>query len=493
MGKLEPTDFYLYRWRYYIGYGLIIALLAVFLVFVGQNVPGALSPQEMQSVVNSSSIGIREQSTLAIPNAPYYVLQKFSLDAFGVTPLGVKFPSLVLAFVTILGAVFLLKRWFKPNVAILATLLIATTMEFLYFAQSGTPDIMYMLWAVWLLLAATQVTNKEGQYPKLWKAAFFILAGLSLYTPLSIYLLAAIISAALLHPHVRFVLKQLSVGMLFVYGILMLILILPLCYMLYLRPELMLELLGKPEVWPPDIMHNISVLFHRYFNFISPASGALITPVLDPVRLILVGLGAWLLARHHYNARSYTIAAWLILLTPILIINPAYSNITFVPFLILIASGIHFLLRSWYGIFPQNPYARVVGLIPIIVLVAGLVISSVDRYIYGYHYTPAVVSAFNRDSELLNKKLAVTKDPVAIVVANDELKFYQVVAKHAIEKNKTSIVVSTNSQQYLDKTETAIVSRKAKSAYSGQVPLEIITTSRASDGDRFYIYKNTTK
>jgi hypothetical protein len=82
---------------------------------------------------------------------------------------------------------------------------------------------------------------------------------------------------------------------------------------------------------------------------------------------------------------------------------------------------------------------------------------------------------------------------VAIVVANDELKFYQVVAKHAIKKHNTSIVVSSNPQQYLDKTAIAIVSKKAKGEYSGKVPLEIITTSRASDGDRFYIYKNTTQ
>lgn len=493
MGKIQLTDFYLYRWRHFIGYGLILGLLVIFLLFVGQTVPGALSQEEMASVVNSSSIGIREEATLAIPNAPYYVLQKFSLDLFGVTPLGVKLPSLILAFIATVGAVLLLRRWFRSNVAILATLLMITTVEFLFIAQNGTPNIMFIVWSVWLLLTATQVTNKEGDHPKLWKALFFITAGLSLYTPLSLYLLIAIVSAAMLHPHVRFVLRQMSKTSLLLYSCLMIILLTPLGYFVSLRPELVLELLGKPAAWPPDFLHNAWLLVHRYFDTISPSTTALITPVFDPGRFILLALGAWQLARTHYNARSYTIATWLILLIPMLIINPEYSSITFVPFLILMASGVYFLLRSWYGMFPLNPYARVVGLIPLIVLVAGLVLSSIDRYIYSYQYGPTAISHFSRDSQLLNKRLAETKEPISIVVSQQELPFYQILANHAAKQNKSSIVVSSNPQQYFNTTGSVIVSKQAQVAYQNEAPLTIVTTSLAKDSDRFYIYKNTNK
>lgn len=490
MAKLEPSDFYFYRWRYYIGYGLVITLLMIFLLFVGQNVPGGLSQREMDSVVTSSSIGIREESTLSIVNMPYHVLQKFSLDLFGVTTIGVKLPSLILGFVTAIGAVMLLRRWFRPSVALLATLLLITTVEFLYIAQSGTPTIMYVMWSVWLLFTASQVTNKEAKSPKLWKALFFITAGLSLYSPLSFYLLLAIGSAALLHPHVRFVLRQMSFTSFALYGCLMLVLLAPLGYLISLRPELILELLGKPETWPPDLLANGWTLFHRYFDFINQSTTALLTPVFDPGRLILIGLGTWQLIRTHYNARSYTIAAWLLLVTPLLLINPAYSSITFVPILIVMASGVHFLLRSWYGLFPLNPYARVVGLIPLIVLVGGLVLSSIDRYMFAYHYSPPVVSQFSKDYSLLNAQLQKTKEPVSLVVAPDELKFYTLLAKHSSVRNKTSIVVSSSPDQHFNATATVIVSNKAKSAYSGQ-PLTIITTNTTNDADRFYIYKNT--
>jgi Dolichyl-phosphate-mannose-protein mannosyltransferase len=493
MGKLEPSDFYFYRWRYYIGYGLIIALLAVFLIFVGQNVPGALSNQEMQSVVHAANLNLGHLDTFTVLNAPYYSLQKLSLYFLGISPLGVKLPSLILAFATAVGAALLLRRWFTPNVAILATLLLTTTMEFLYLAQSGTPDIMYMLWSVWLLLAATQVTNKEATRPNLWRVIFFILAGLSLYTPLSLYLLIAIISAALLHPHVRFVVKQIPLHMYTILLLIMGVCAVPLGYLISQRPMLLLELLGKPAAWPPDIIHNAWQLIHQYFDFLNAATDPLATPVFGPGLFIIMVLGAWQLAKTSYNARSYTLAAWLILLLPVVLINPAYSSITFVPTLLLIASGIFLLLRSWYGLFPRNPYARVVGLLPLVVLVSGLVLSGIDRYVYGYQYDPIIARHFSRDSQLLTKQLALTKDPVSVVATPDEVDFYRVVTARAAKDNHTSVVVSTDPRQYFDQTATVIVSHGARANYSGQAPLDIITTSAANDSDRFYIYKNTSK
>jgi hypothetical protein len=349
------------------------------------------------------------------------------------------------------------------------------------------------LWSVWLLLAATMITNKEAQYPLFWKLLFFVLAGLSLYTPLSLYLLLAIISAALLHPHVRFVLKRMNKRSFTLFGVLMVIMVAPLGYLLSMKPSLALDLLGKPTAWPPDVVHNALALAHQYFDFVSPSVGPLMTPVFGLGSIILIALGGWQLARTHYNARSYTIAVWLILLIPVLLINPIYTSITFVPFLLLMASGIEYFLRSWYGIFPRNPYARVAGLIPLVVLVGGLVVSGVDRYVYGYHYDPDIVKFFNKDNKILNRRLANTKEPVAIVVSPKELDFYRVLGAHAAKHNHTSIVVASNPQQYLDQTTTVIVSKAAQPQYAGKIPLDIITTSISGDADRFYIYKNTNK
>ncbi len=491
MGKLQPTDFYIYRWRYYIGYGLVVALLAFFLVFVGRNVPGALSQAEMDAVVHGSQLSIHNPESLASVSSHYYSMQRLSIHFFGVTPIGIKLVSLVLAFFTAIGAVLLLRRWFHSNIAILATLLLITTGQFLFVAQSGTPGITYMLWSVWLLLSATMVTNKDAKYPRLWRVAFFLLAGLSLYAPLSLYLLTAIISAALLHPHVRFVIKQMRRRSLAFFLCLTVIPIIPLGYLIWLRPAFALELLGKPAKWPPDILHNASTLIHQYFDFITPSSTALMTPIFGLGSLALVGIGAWQLARFHYNARSYTIATWILLLLPVLLINPTYTSITFVPFLLLVASGLEYLLKSWYGLFPHNPYARVAGLIPLMVLIGGLALSGVDRYVYGYNYNPDIVQKFSRDSQLLNTRLDRTKQPISLVVSQKQFAFYRIVAAHASAKNHTSIVVSDDPLRYKNETATVIVSKDAQPAYAAQIPTDIISTELNSNADRFFIYKNT--
>lgn len=493
MAKLRLSDFYFYRWRYYIGYSLSALLLIVFLLFIGFNVPGGLSDREMQSVVTSTSLGVGQPETLAIPNAPYYIVQKISLEIFGVTNVSIKLPSLIFSFIASIGAVLLLRRWFRPSVALLATLLMITAVDFLFLAQNGTPEIMYIMWSVWLLYAATQVTNKDAKYPKFWKFLFFAIAGLSLYSPLSLYLLVAIVGAALIHPHVRFIIRQISPASFLTYGILFLTLMAPLAYLTSLRPELVLELLGKPASWPPDIMANIATLFHRYIDFINPSSGELLTPAFEPGRLILLGIGVWQLARTHHNARSYTIAAWLLLLSPILIISPEYSSITFVPFLIVMASGIYFIIRSWYDLFPRNPYARATGLLPLVVLVGVLVLSSVDRYIYGYRYDPDTSSHFSQDTKELNRYLDKIKEPIALVVAPEKLNYYTIVAENAAEKNKTSIVVTDNPKKYQDQTATVIVSKNAMEAFEKKIPLTILNTSASHNADRFYIYKNTSK
>lgn len=491
MGKLQLTDFYLYRWRFFIGYGLVIILLALFLLFVGQNVPGAITGTEMNSVTRSASLDIQNPQTLTATSLPYYLLQKASLNLFGVTIIGIKLPSLILSFITAIGAVLLLRRWFRPNVALLATILLVTTGQFLFVSQSGAPGIMYMLWSVWLLLAATMVTNKESSYPIFWRVVFFVLVGLSLYTPLSLYLIIAIVSAALLHPHVRFVLRKMNMSSLLLLALVSLVIIAPLGYLISHRPGLALELLGKPNDWPPNILDNGWQLLRQYVDFFTPQARTLMVPIFGFGTLALIALGAWQLIKTHYNARSYTVAAWILLLVPVLLINPTYTSITFVPFLLLMASGLDFLLRSWYGIFPRNPYARAVGLIPLIVLVGGLVFSAVDRYVYGYHYSPEIVSNFSRDLTLLNQQLKDTKEPVSLVVTPDEFSFYNVVALSASKDNRTSIVTGQDPKQHLGETATVIVSKKAQPAYQGQLPLDIITTNAAQNADRFYIYKNT--
>ena len=83
MATRDFSKYFLYRWRYVIGYTLVGLLLASLLVFAGLFLPGGLSSQEMASVVRSESLSLQDPSTLAIANMPYYALQAGVVAADG--------------------------------------------------------------------------------------------------------------------------------------------------------------------------------------------------------------------------------------------------------------------------------------------------------------------------------------------------------------------------------------------------------------------------
>lgn len=483
MVKFLRTDTWLYRKRYMIGYLLIVTVFVALLFLAGYLVPGGITTEEKQAVVQSAGLDLQNIDSLTVPSLPYYALQRGIFEVFGVSLFSIKLPSLILAFFAGLGAVFLLRRWFKPNVALLATVVMITTGQFLYVAQLGTPSIMYILWSVWLLLTATLITTSP-HYTRFWKILFFIIVPLSLYTPLSIYLVLAILSAGLIHPHVRYVLRRMKKRHLAMYITLSFVIAAPLLYLVWRDPSLGRELLGLPSVWP-DIAANANTLVQQYLNFVTPHSGALMTPVLGLGSIMLIALGIWRLAKIRYTARSYTLVAWVILTLPILLINPAYTTIAFVPLLILMATGLEFLLRSWYRMFPRNPYARFAGLVPLIILVGGLVISGINRYFYGYSHDPVTASNFSSDLRLLEQEVRSGK-PTTLIVTRGEQPFYIAVASLSKPSDGELVVITGLPQSF----ERQVVATHDAHGMVGYAIEKIVTNATSDNANRFYIYKN---
>ena len=111
MAKLLVTDFFIYRWRYVIGYSVVLLALAALLVIAGLYIPGSLSEAERESVVQASQINPLSLDSLGTVNAPYLLLQQLSLWLFGVSTFTIKLPSLILGFASAIGMFFLLRRW----------------------------------------------------------------------------------------------------------------------------------------------------------------------------------------------------------------------------------------------------------------------------------------------------------------------------------------------------------------------------------------------
>lgn len=464
------TSYSLYRFRYWIGYSLIGLTLIGALLYAGLFVPGGISQGEMSSVITSSDIKPVELSSYAVLNLPYHMLQKISMYLFGVTPISIKLPSLVLAFFAAIGLLLLLRMWFKRNIAVLGSIIAVTTGQFLFVAQSGTPEILYIFWSVLLLLLGILV-SKQTKLRTLWKMLFFITVALSLYTPLGIYALIVIALASVLHPHLRYVLKQLSKVRLLIAVSIAAIIIAPLAYGIFTRPELALDILGIPNTWP-DWGANAQLLFQQYFGFMTPSTTALMTPVFGLGSMLIIALGIYRTIKSRESTQGYTIIIWLLCLIPIILINPSYTSITFLPLVLLLCMGLESLLGYWYGLFPLNPYARIAGLLPLIILVGSLVLSGIDRYVGGYAHDPSTASNFSNDLSL------IPKDTKHLVVSSSQLPFYSVVAKY----NKNILVDQT------PLGETFTTTGEAARSYPDYEIARIVTSPHLEDSNSFYVY-----
>jgi len=468
---IKISELFYYRWRYFIGYGLVSIGLVIVLFFVGMYSPGGITNQEMQSVIHSSSIDISNFSPHDIVNLPYYYLQSLFLLIFGVSTISIKLASIVLALITAIGVIILLRRWFSPGIGVLASLIAITTSQFLFIAQDGTPGILYILWPVWTLLLASFIARKS-RHQTLYKILLFATIAFSLYTPLSIYVILALIIATTLHPHLRFLIGQLSRIKILIGLTTAVILLLPLIWAIIKSPALVLELLGIPQSMP-DILANLSLLSTQYFSFSNPGQSVLPTPFFGLGSILIIAFGLANILRNRSNAKSYVILSWIGLLIPIVILNPGDISITYLPLVLLLASGLRAILSYWYGLFPLNPYARIAGLIPIMVLIFVLVSSGVDRNIYGYRYDPIVAPSFSKDLSLL------PTGTNNLVVTQNELAFYQAVSKY-----NQDISISTSPVG-----DSFTATRDAKNDYNGYKISRIITNSNSINADRFYVYQ----
>lgn len=468
MGKKEIAEFWIYRYRYWIGYTILAIALVVVLAIAGLYLPGGISEAEQRSIVISGQLDMDDPTSLTIVNMPYHLLQWATMSLLGITSISIKLPSLVIGFFAAILIMLLLRLWFKTNIAILSSAVALTTGQFLFLAQSGTASILYIFWPVALLLLATLIT-RGAKYGTLWKILFGITAALSLYTPLSIYVLIALSVAALLHPHLRHTIKKLHKGKVAIATFFAVLLLAPLAIIIYQDPNLVLRLLGIPSSVP--LLDNLNQLAQQYFNFMSGGTVGLMTPVFGLGSMLIIGYGLYRLIREHQSVQGHIILVWLILILPILVLNPQFTSITFVPLILLLTTGLAYILNAWYRLFPLNPYARVAGLLPIVVLVGSLTLFGLNRYTYGYHYSPEAVSYFSQDLALLPEQTTILK------VASEEREFWDTVGQF----NDIEIT----SQTPEDRSYTA--SRLAKD--DDDTPARIIVSPRLEQADRFYIYE----
>ena len=104
--------------------------------------------------------------------------------------------------------------------------------------------------------------------------------------------------------------------------------------------------------------------------------------------------------------------------------NPDAIIFFILPFSILVAHGLKYLLEKWYGLFPENPYARISALIPLTILFGIMIIPALLQYIYGYRYNPSVADEFTDNLSIIKKNLTDEK-----LLVYEHFDFYKILEK----------------------------------------------------------------
>ena len=420
MKKIVISKLFLYRYRFVIGY-TILGLAFISLLFgLPLYAQTGLSEAEINSATNSYYLGKDGILNGDLVDLPYRLLQKFSIAIFGLSAYSVKLPSILVGLMLGLMLILLLNRWFKSNVSLLASCLMVLSTPFLFLAGSGTPLIMIVFWPTLLLWLGSKIQGEKRPKP-LYSFGFAIALLFAIFTPYMVYFALFCVLFVLLQPHLRFIVKDLPKLPLILVGLIILGGFGLLGFSIYHHPEIIQQLLFAEGFEVGHFLSNIKQGAMPVFAWHNTMEGVFLSPLLSLPLLALSLIGLFSTTKGFFASRNSIATLLLVFCVIITGFNP-YAVVFFIlPFSILIAHGIKYLLEKWYGLFPENPYARISALLPLTVLFGIMIIPGLLQYIYGYRYNPNVANQFNYDLKIIHENL---KDETLLV--SQHLDFYRI-------------------------------------------------------------------
>ena len=479
--KKHVEQFFLYRHRFVIGYILLSVAFFLLLTLLPGVAPTGLSDAEMDSAVQASNLqsGFIKQGNVI--DLPYYALQKGSIAVFGLNLFAIKLPSIIIAVLAALFIVLLLNRWFKNDVAIVGSILTVLSTAFLFLATSGTPAIMYIFWLALILWLGSKIVGNNNVSPLL-VISFFVSVALSLYTPYLAYVALAIAVAGLMHPHLRFALKQLKLYQLILCILILILAAAPLVSSCIINPATLKNLVLASSVDFSSFIANITNAFAPFFSFSLAYSSVYLAPLFGLATVALVIIGILASAGKMFMSRN-TIVSLLVIFSIILSgFSPSVAISIIIPIAILSAAGIESIIEKWYTLFPENPYAHLLGIVPMVAVMIFIISSGLSHFIFGYHYIPRVVNNFDNDLTIIKNN--IPKDTTIVLSSSHKNNdFFRLLEKY--DNYKT-----VNKPEDAKTKEIASFEPIINKKYSLK---QIITSPKTRNSDRLYVYSLVTE
>lgn len=470
------SKLFLYRYRFVIGFIVLGAAYVGLLFGLPLLAPNGLSDEEMASAARSYDLQLDSVFRGDVVELPYRALQKLSIMCLGLTVYSVKLPSIIIGLVLGLLLILLLNRWFKSNVALLASILAVLSSSFLYLAGSGTPLIMLVFWPTLLLWLGSKIQGVTKPKPLYcFVFAFALLA--SIFTPHLIYLAIFIVGFAFLHPHLRFTIKTLPAIPLILTGFIIIVGLAALVMAAFINPNILAELLLVSDFSLGVVVKNLQTAFLPLFAWNTTLESVFLSPFIGLASITLAVIGLLSTTKGFFASRN-SIATCLIIFTIALAaFNPESAILILLPMTILIAHGLRYILDKWYDLFPDNPYARISAIFPIGIFLSIMIIGDISHFIFGYRYVPMVADQFNNDITLVSEHL----DPGTTIYVLDSPVRYQFF----------SILADEGLYNVADELPVVLPREFAtlglRDGIEGNI-VDIITSPKSENSDRIYMY-----
>ncbi|MDO4747328.1 MAG: glycosyltransferase family 39 protein [Candidatus Saccharibacteria bacterium] len=478
MKKKPITKLFLYRYRFIIGYVLLGLAFIILLFTLPLFAQKGLSQAELDSATSSYYLGKDGILSGDLVDLPYRVLQKFSIMIFGLTAFAIKLPSIVIGLMLGFLLILLLNRWFKNNVSLLASGLVVLSTPFLFLAGSGTPLIMIVFWPTLLLWLGSKIQGEKRPKP-MYSFIFAVALLAAIFTPYMLYFAVFCVIFVLIQPHLRFIVKNLPKLPLILVGLIIVSGIVALGLNVVRRPDTIMALLFAPGFEPQHFFGNIAAGFTPVFSWHNSVEGTFLSPLISLPTFALALIGLFSTTKGFFASRNSIASILIVFCIVITGFNPNAVVFFILPISILIAHGVKYLLEKWYGLFPENPYARISALLPLTVLFAIIIIPSLLQYIYGYRYNPNVADSFSNDLEVINENL--TNETLLV---SDNYDFYRILS----EKSDIKVITELSEQ-----VENLAILNNPENKPANYTLSRIITSPRRDNSDIIYLYTYTVK
>lgn len=372
--------------------GAFLAIVTLLGFQLGSLVPG-FSQSELSVRAQTSSLNDLKHNPVNLPHA----VVQFGYQHFHIhNSWAMRSVSALIGLLSVYLFYYIIQKWYSRRIAILGTLLFATSAWFLHIVRLGTPESL--LFGLFLLFGAG-VWLEQGKHPRSAALTCGLTVTLLLYIPGMVWFVIPMLVWQ--QRRLRQAFQQLSLWQLLIGLLFLLLLLTPLVYDLILQPQIYKVLLGFPEQWPKPSQfgHNLLQIPVQLF-YKGPADpvrwlGRL--PLVDWFGTVMFVVGAYAYRFKLHLDRTWFFVYVFVVGSVLIALGGAVTMSLFVPFLYLIVvGGIALMLQQWFTIFPRNPVARGVALTLMVLAVLSSSFYQLNHYFIAWPHTPETKAVFTQ-------------------------------------------------------------------------------------------------